>query len=166
MLRVALADDGYAVQVTPDAVTGLHLLRDSATPVTVLFDVLPMPNLSHEESGLALFDAFAQDERLARNGYVLMSTDPAQALAGVETLPAGLRILPKPFRLEELFASLEQVDEWLCTHTIPQAFAKATGLNHAQLSVETSRRLLGEARDRLQRRTDHPARSDDTDPNR
>jgi DNA-binding response OmpR family regulator len=114
MLREFLPEEGYAVQTTPDVATGLYLLRESATPVTVLFDVLPLPGLSHEQSGLAVLDAVAHEgDRLARHGYVLMSTTPEQVLAMVETVPPGLCILPKPFFLYELRACLEQVDERL-----------------------------------------------------
>jgi hypothetical protein len=119
--------------------------------VTVLFDVLPMPNLSHEASGLVLFDAFAQDKWLARNGYVLMSTDPVPVLATVQTVPASLQILSKPFGLDTLRASLAVVDEWLRTHGLPQASTSTGGVVRARASIEASRRLLGVTHDRLKR---------------
>jgi hypothetical protein len=40
------------------ALSGLAAARH---PMTVLFDVLPLPDCTHEPSGLALLDAVAQD---------------------------------------------------------------------------------------------------------
>jgi CheY-like chemotaxis protein len=170
MLNVVLTYDGYTVQTTADATSGLQVLRDSATPVTVLFDVLPMPGLSHEQSGLTIFDALTQaspdTEGLARHGYVLMSTNPEQALATVARVPAGLRILPKPFSLENLRASLVQVDEWLLTHPVAQPFIPVGHLGHSHLSLNESHRLLGEALERLQRGAAPPDVTDEKAPGR
>lgn len=165
MLRIVLEGDGYSVQTASGATTGLQLLRDSPAPMIVLFDVAPLPHLSRERSGLALLDAVAEDspdgDQLARHGYVLMSTISVQALAGVERVPASLQILPKPFRLDDLRASLEQVDEWLRTHSSSEAIASMGGLGRAHLSIEASRRFIREALARLERDTQFPALSEE-----
>jgi DNA-binding response OmpR family regulator len=155
LLRVVLEEDGYTAQTTPDVAAGLRVLRDSASPLIVVFDVLPLPALSHEQSGLALLDALApgtpEKERLAQHGYVLLSTSPEQAMAGVETLPPHLQVLRKPFRLEDLHASLQAVDDWLRVHPIPKLLASDGGLSHARRSITASRRVLGKAFARLER---------------
>ena len=137
-LRMALEDEGYRVQTAPDATAGLQVLRDSARPLTVLFDVVPLPHLSRERNGLALLDALAQDtlegHGLARHDYVLMSANPARALAGVERVPARLQMLPMPFSLDDLRARLERVDEWLRFQPLPQERAATGGLGQAPLS--------------------------------
>jgi hypothetical protein len=122
--------------------------------MTVLFVVAPLHGLTHTASGLDLLDDLssegAEDDGLARHGYVLMSANPEQALAGAEKLPPNLRILAKPFRLEELRARMEAVTERLFTRTIPQSY----GVQDNTLRIiGVSRQLMKEARDRLQRHT-------------
>jgi CheY-like chemotaxis protein len=170
MLRVVLRYSGYTVQSMPDAPAGLQVLREATSPLTVLFDVSPLQGMSPEQSGIALLDALAQDSRegdgLLRHGYVLMSTDPVPVLATVQTVPASLQILSKPFGLDMLRASLATVDDWLCTHRLPQASTSMGGVARAQATIEASRRLLGVTLDRLKRDAESSIRKDAKDPGR
>jgi CheY-like chemotaxis protein len=159
LLRTVLEDGGYTVQTAPDTTIGLQVLRTSATPMTVLCDVEPIHRLAPEHNGVALLQALAhydpESERLARHGYVLMSTYPKHALAATQIVPLGLnlRILPMPFQLDSLRACLEQVDQWLRTHPLPLPFTCAAehGVDQASATVTAAHRVLGQALDRLDR---------------
>jgi CheY-like chemotaxis protein len=114
MLRAMVADDGYCVHAVPDAPSGLRWLRASSEPQTVLVEVVPVPHMTREESGLAVLDAVAQDAHaagelgLARHTYVVLSTNPSKALAlaGAVPLAVPVHVLAMPFRIETLLATL------------------------------------------------------------
>jgi DNA-binding response OmpR family regulator len=114
MLRDALEDDGYAVQLVADASTGVQVLRYSPTAMTVLVDVVPVKDWSTAHSGVELLDALRHEagtpdeHQLGRHTFILMSTNPQQALTLARAMPQPLSVLAKPFRLDELRARVAQ----------------------------------------------------------
>lgn len=92
--------------------------------------------------------------------YVLMSSRPEKVLATVETVPANLHILPKPFGLDSLRAMLEAVDVWLRAHPLPPESASEGVLAKAYSTIKMSRERLAESLARKERGTERAAGSE------
>ena len=98
-----LADLGYQVIAARDAAEALQRLRGTGK-IDILFSDVVMPG------GMNGVQLAAEAARIRPAMKVLLTSGyTGQALAGKEGLPAGLALLPKPYRREELANHLRLV---------------------------------------------------------
>ena len=98
-----LADLGYQVIAARDAAEALQRLRGTEK-IDILFSDVVMPG------GMNGVQLAAEAARIRPAMKVLLTSGyTGQALAGKEGLPAGLSLLPKPYRREELASHLRLV---------------------------------------------------------
>jgi CheY-like chemotaxis protein len=98
-----LADLGYEVVAAHDAAEALQRLHGTER-IDILFSDVVMPG------GMNGVQLAAEAARIRPTMKVLLTSGyTGQALAGKEGLPAGLSLLPKPYRREELASRLRLV---------------------------------------------------------
>ena len=116
-LRFLLEGEGYQVEAVHDGEAALTLLCASHARQVVLVDHL-MPQLD----GIGLLNAIAEDRRLLRHGYILMSAEPAALCHALNSLrlPLPVPVLFKPFDVSSLLDIVGRVARRL-------SMARATG---------------------------------------
>jgi CheY-like chemotaxis protein len=107
-LRMALEDEGYAVDEAADALTALDILRRTPEPVVVLLDHV-MPGID----GIQALNLIGSEPGLAeRHAYVMLT---GQANLEAPRLPVrGRRVavplVAKPFDLDELLDVIKHAE--------------------------------------------------------
>lgn len=98
--RTALAEvmrhDGFEVALAEDGQQALHALDVGALPELVLLDLM-MPNVT----GWQVLEAMQRTARLADIPVIVLTS-----FASPKGLPAGCRVLHKPFELDVLLAEV------------------------------------------------------------
>lgn len=109
MLRDVLEDDGHAVAEAADGLAALDVLRSSPEPLIVLLDLM-MPRLD----GIGVLREVAKDRRLSRkHAYVLMTAAQTTLPEAVNNLLPIITFLPKPFDVETVLETVEEVEHRL-----------------------------------------------------
>lgn len=114
-LRMALEDEGYGVAEASDGLVALESLRTSQTPLVVLLD-FGLPHLD----GPGLLRVVASDRSLlSRHRYFGVTARSTSRDADLLALCAalGVQIIPKPFELDELLATVAQAVRRLAQHS-------------------------------------------------
>jgi CheY-like chemotaxis protein len=103
-VRQALADalrqEGYEVVLARDGVDGLAKLQ-STRPDVILLDVM-MPGMD----GWHFLSARLRDPDIVEIPVILMTAHAAAALAGKQA--GAVKVIAKPFQLDELLDTIEQ----------------------------------------------------------
>lgn len=113
ILRLILAESGYASVEAQDAQTGLEALARLPARGIVLFDA----HLLHQD-GARMLHAIAADPNLrSRYAFLCLSTSPERLPAELRDLLAGLCIpvLTKPFSIDDIVAHVAHVHTYLRT---------------------------------------------------
>jgi CheY-like chemotaxis protein len=94
-IKEVLEDEGYAVEIARDGLSGLALLRRLTSPPCLLLLDIIMPVLD----GNAMYREMQADPLLAPLHVVIATSDPSRA-------PAGLPVLAKPLSLTRLMETV------------------------------------------------------------
>lgn len=114
-LRQLLEESGYQVNEAGDGVVALHILRETRRPHVVLLDQC-LPGIT----GDALLQMVANDAALcSRHAYVLLTGKPrVEAHQLAQSVPeVDVTLLSKPFDLDDLLATIEQITARLTSVT-------------------------------------------------
>lgn len=117
-MRALLEDiGGHTVDEAANGASGLEHLRASQEPLVVLLDLL-MPGMD----GLQVLQTVAADEDLAtRHAYVLVSVSRRATIEEVpRSMALAVTIVPKPFDIDVLLATVSDADERIHEQTPPR----------------------------------------------
>ncbi|HEX5156379.1 MAG TPA: response regulator [Ktedonobacterales bacterium] len=110
-LEFALHTVGYAIVEVGDGEDALDVLRATPYHAVVLLDLL-MPGMT----GQKVLDLLEQDPQLAcRHGWIIMSADyeALQSIPLQQRADLGLKILKKPFEMDDMLAVVAEQAERL-----------------------------------------------------
>jgi CheY-like chemotaxis protein len=143
VLSELLTDECYLVCTATDGQGALAILRESAAPLVVLLDyMMPPPD------GAAILADVAKDTTLARHAYILCTAaDRTLPLRVVKLLTdLGVRVLPKPFNLEEVLAAVATACERIADARAPHLEQGASLGSDQPAIVSRSRAARARAR--------------------